>query len=178
MRFQPPSSKNVVPMPATPHFRTACMDARRRGWPASPPPPANNADVSKEFRFSRPYPRKEKPRGEAGRSRVIRGSNGHCITDSHCSVTPKLRSPTPSQASQLSESNETPKSVSFAQHRSKIELCCVKYRTDGASLLGQQSRYVGADPNGGRPGALLPVFWGRRCLLHLNAGFGPLTVRG
>ena len=23
-----------------------------------------------------------------------------------------------------------------------------------------------------------PPFWGRRCLLHLNAGFGPLTVRG
>ena len=26
--------------------------------------------------------------------------------------------------------------------------------------------------------ALLPAFGVRRCLLHLNAGFGPLTVRG
>ena len=90
---------------------------------------------------------RKSPAGKRGAVELIRGSNSVCITDSHCSVTPKLRSPTPSQASQLSESNETPKSVSSAQHRSKIELCCVKYRTDGASLLGQQSRYVGADPN-------------------------------
>jgi hypothetical protein len=70
-------------------------------------------------------------------------------------------------------------SVLSAQHRSKIELCCVR-TGQTARLYSGNIEVCAADPNAAvvRGRSAPAFFWGRRCLLHLNAGFGPLTVKG